>query len=88
MKEWIIAFNNAKTLETNGEASAAIIEEYERVIKFLKSDNMTEAETRIWNEACRNLYELYALENDTEKAAYYESQKMAVDDIKIEEEEI
>ncbi len=87
MKEWIIAFNNAKTLETNGEASEAIIEEYERVIKFLKSDNMTEAETRIWNEACRNLYELYALENDTEKAAYYQGQKMAVDDIKVEEEE-
>ena len=87
MKEWIIAFNNAKTLETNGEASEAIIEEYDRVIKFLKSDNMTEAETRIWNEACRNLYELYALENDTEKAAYYQGQKMAVDDIKVEEEE-
>ena len=87
MKEWIIAFNNAKTLETNGEASAAVIEEYERVINFLKSDNMTEAETRIWNEACRNLYELYALENDMEKAAYYESLKMAVDDIKIVEDE-
>ena len=87
MKEWIIAFNNAKTLETNGEASAAIIEEYERVIKFLKSDNMTEAEIRIWNEACRNLYELYALGNDMGKATYYESLKMAVDDIKIEEDE-
>lgn len=88
MKEWIIAFNNAKTLETNGEASAVIIEEYERVIRFLKSDNMTEAETRVWNEACRNLYELYALENDMDKAAYYERLKRAVDDIKIEEEEI
>ena len=86
MKEWIIAFNNAKTLETNGEVSTIIIEEYERVIKFLKSDNMTEAETRIWNEACRNLYELYALENDTEKAAYYEVLKKNVEDIEIEGE--
>ena len=75
MKEWMIAFNNAKTLETNGVASAQIIEEYERVMRFLASDHLSEAETRVWNEVCRNLFELYALEDNEGKANYYNGLK-------------
>ena len=35
LKDWMIAFNNAKTMETNGEEGPELIEEYERVLSKL-----------------------------------------------------
>lgn len=77
MKEWIIAFNNAKTLETNDAPSAEIIEEYERVLSHLDRESLTESESHVWDEACRNLFELYALEDNDEKAQYYAHQAIS-----------
>lgn len=87
MKEWIIAFNNAKTMETNGLPLAQIIAEYERVLRFLPAECLTESETHIWNEACRNLFEIFALEGNEEKAAYYNSLKKECAPIYDEEDE-
>ncbi len=77
MKEWILAFNDAKVLETNGAPSAAIINAYEAVLKNLYFPHLTLPEIHVWNEACRNLVELYDLEGDTEKAEHYRQQMRA-----------
>ena len=72
LKDWMISFNNAKTMESNGEQGMELIEEYERVLEKLGEGPFTEAEENVREETCRNLYELHALNGDAVKAAYYQ----------------
>ena len=71
LKDWMIAFNNAKTIESNGEDGPELIEEYERVLEKLGEGPFTEAEEHIREEVRRNLSELYALNGDEAKAEEY-----------------
>ena len=71
LKDWMIAFNNAKTMESNGEEGMELIAEYERVLEKLGEGPLTEAEENVRKEVCRNLYELYMLNGDEEKARPY-----------------
>ena len=71
LKDWMIAFNNAKTMESNGEQGMELIEEYERVLSKLGEGPFTEAEQHVREEVCRNLQELYSLNSDEEKAKAY-----------------
>ena len=71
LKDWMIAFNNAKTMETNGEEGPELIEEYERVLSKLGEGPFTEAEKHVREEVRRNLYELYLLNGDEAKAEEY-----------------
>ena len=61
LKDWMIAFNNAKTMEANGEEGSELIAEYERVIEKLGEGPFTEAEEHVREEVFRNLEELKAL---------------------------
>lgn len=72
LKDWMIAYNNAKTMESNGEEGPTLIEEYELVLSKLGEGPFTEAEQHVREETCRNLYELYAMNGDEAKAAYYQ----------------
>ena len=76
LRDWMIAFNNAKTMESNGEEGSELIEEYERVLSKLGEGPFTEAEENIRKEVCRNLCELYALNGDEAKADYYKNQSL------------
>ena len=69
LKDWMIAFNNAKTMETNGEEGPELIAEYELVIEKMGKGPFTEAEEHVREEVFRNLHELYLLNGDEEKAA-------------------
>ena len=60
LKDWMIAFNNAKTMESNGEQGPELIAEYERVIEKLGEGPFTEAEEHVREEVFRNLEELKA----------------------------
>ncbi len=71
LRDWMIAFNNAKTMESNGEEGPELIAEYERVLEKLGEGPLTEAQENIRKEVCRNLSELYALNGDEAKADYY-----------------
>lgn len=71
LKDWMIAFNNAKTMESNGEEGPELIAEYERVLEKLGEGPLTEAEQHVREEVCRNLYELYMLNGEEEKAKPY-----------------
>ena len=71
LRDWMIAFNNAKTMESNGEEGPELIAEYERVIEKLGEGPFTEAEEHVREEVCRNLYELYSLNGDEAKAEDY-----------------
>lgn len=71
LKEWMIAFNEAKTMEANGEEGMALIKEYERVLSEMGNEPYTEAEQHVREEVYRNLQELYILNGDEEKAAAY-----------------
>jgi hypothetical protein len=71
LKDWMIAFNNAKTMESNGEQGMELIEEYERVLSKLGDGPFTEAEEHVREEVFRNLQELYSLNGDDEKAKTY-----------------
>ena len=71
LKDWMIAFNNAKTMESNGEEGPELIAEYERVLEKLGDGQLTEAEQHVRDEVCRNLNELYLLNGDEEKAQKY-----------------
>ena len=71
LRDWMISFNNAKTMESNGEEGQKLIEEYERVLSKLGEGPFTEAEENVRKEVCRNLYELYALNGDAAKAEEY-----------------
>ena len=67
----MISFNNAKTMEANGEEGPELIAEYERVLSKLGEGPLTEAQENVRKEACRNLAELYALSGDEAKAEEY-----------------
>lgn len=67
LRDWMISFNNAKTMEANGEEGPELIAEYERVIEKLGEGPFTEAQENIRKEVCRNLSELYALNGDEAK---------------------
>ena len=71
LKDWMIAFNNAKTMESNGEEGMELIEEYERVLSKLGDGPFTEAEEHVREEVFRNLQELYVLNGDEKKAKAY-----------------
>lgn len=71
LRDWMIAFNNAKTMESNGEEGPELIAEYERVLEKLGEGPLTEAQENIRKEVCRNLSELYAINGDEAKADYY-----------------
>ena len=71
LKDWMIAFNNAKTMESNGEEGQELIAEYEHVLSKLGEGPFTEAEENVRKEVCRNLSELYALNGDEAKAEEY-----------------
>lgn len=73
LKDWMIAFNNAKTMEANGEEGMDLIKEYEHVLKGLGNGPFTEAEQHVREEVCRNLSELYALNGDEAKAEQYKN---------------
>ena len=75
LKDWMIAFNNAKTMESNGEEGPELIAEYERVLEKLGEGPFTEAEEHVREEVLRNLEELYAFSGNEEKAEEY--RKMA-----------
>ena len=66
LKDWMIAFNNAKTMESNGEEGPELIAEYERVLEKLGDGQLTEAEQHVREEVCRNLEELRAINGDEE----------------------
>ena len=68
LRDWMISFNNAKTMEANGEEGPELIAEYERVLTKLGEGPLTEAEQHVREEVCRNLSELYALNGDEAKA--------------------
>ena len=76
LKDWMIAFNNAKTMESNGEEGPELIEEYERVLEKLGDGPLTEAEENVRKEVCRNLSELYYLNGDEAKVDYYKNLSM------------
>lgn len=71
LRDWMIAFNNAKTMESNGEEGPELIAEYERVLSKLGEGPFTEAEEHVREEVFRNLSELYALNGDEAKAEEY-----------------
>ena len=71
LRDWMISFNNAKTMESNGEQGMELIEEYERVLEKLGEGPFTEAEEHVRQEVFRNLIELYALNGDEAKAEEY-----------------
>ena len=68
LRDWMIAFNNAKTMESNGEEGMELIEEYERVLSKLGEGPFTEAEEHVREEVMRNLKELYALSGNEDTA--------------------
>ena len=74
LRDWMISFNNAKTMEANGEQWPELIAEYERVLSKLGEGPLTEAQENVRKEACRNLYELYMLNGDETKAKEYQQQ--------------
>jgi len=62
LKDWMIAFNNAKTMEADGEEGPELIAEYERVLSKLGEGPFTEAEQHVREEVFRNLEELKAMQ--------------------------
>ena len=64
LKDWMISFNNAKTMESNGEEGPELITEYERVLEKLGEGPLTEAEEHVREEVLRNLEELHALSGE------------------------
>ena len=67
LKDWMIAFNNAKEMEANGEQGLELIAEYERVLEKMGEEPFTEAEQHVREEVFRNLEELHLLNGDEEK---------------------
>ena len=74
LRDWMISFNNAKTMEANGEQGPELIAEYERVLSKLGEGPLTEAQENVRKEVYRNLYELYMLNGDETKAKEYQQQ--------------
>lgn len=73
LRDWMISFNNAKTMEANGEEGPELIAEYERVLMKLGEEGLTEAQQHVREEVCRNLYELYMIQGDEAKAAEFKT---------------
>ena len=69
LKEWMMAFNDAKELEANGEEGAELIKAYELVIEKMGKGPFTEAEEHVREEVFRNLDELHLLNGDEEPPA-------------------
>ena len=67
LRDWMIAFNNAKTMESNGEEGPELIAEYERVIEKLGEGPFTEAEQHVREE----VGQLYTQMGDEAKAEEY-----------------
>ena len=61
LRDWMISFNNAKTMEANGEEGPELIEEYERVLSELGDGPYSEAEAHVREDVLRNLEELHLL---------------------------
>ena len=74
LRDWMISFNNAKTMEANGEEGPELIAEYERVLSKLGEGPFTEAQDNVRKEVYRNLYELYMLNGEETKAKEYQQQ--------------
>ena len=68
LKEWMMAFNDAKEMEANGEEGPKLITAYQRVLDEMGKGPFTEAEQHVREEVFRNLEELYSLNGDEEKA--------------------
>ena len=68
LRDWMISFNNAKTMEANGEEGMELIAEYERVLAKLGEGPFTDAEENVRKEVYRNLHELYALNGNEEQS--------------------
>ena len=64
LKDWMIAFNEAKEMETNGEQGIELIKAYELVIEKLGEGPFTEAEEHVREEVFRNLDELHQLDGN------------------------
>ena len=62
LRDWMIAFNNAKEMEANGEEGMELIKAYELVIEKMGKGPFTEAEEHVRKEVFRNLDELHLLE--------------------------
>ena len=86
LRDWMIAFNNAKEMEANGEQGPALIAEYERVIDKLGEGPFTEAQNHIRKEVFRNLYELSIMQGDEEKANHYKVMADALTDLTFSED--
>ena len=86
LKDWMIAFNNAKEMEANGEQGSALIAEYERVINKLGEGPFTEAQNHIRKEVYRNLYELAIMNDDGEKAKHYKEMSDSLTDLTSSED--
>ena len=82
----MIAFNNAKEMEANGEQGSALIVEYERVIYKLGEGPFTEAQNHIRKEVYRNLYELTIMNDDEEKAKHYKEMADSLTDLTSSED--
>ena len=61
LKEWMMAFNDAKEIEANGEEGPKLITAYKRVLEEMGEGPFTEAEQHVREEVQRNLEELNQL---------------------------
>lgn len=82
----MVAFNNAKAMEENGEQGASLIAEYERVIEKLGEGPFSEAQEHIRKEVFRNLYELLALQGEEEMARRYQEMADGLTDLAFSED--
>ena len=64
LKEWMMAFNDAKEMEANGEEGPELIKAYEFVLEKMGDGPFTEAEQHVREEVMRNLDELKALQSE------------------------
>ena len=64
LKDWMIAFNEAKEMEANGEQGIELIKAYELVIEKLGEGPFTEAEEHVREEVFRNMDELHQLDGN------------------------
>ena len=60
----MMAFNDAKEMEANGEEGPELIKAYEFVLEKMGDGPSTEAEQHVREEVMRNLDELKALQSE------------------------
>ena len=58
LKEWMMAFNDAKEMEADGKEGPELIKAYEAVLEKMGNGPFTEAEQHVREEVNRNLEEL------------------------------